>query len=211
MTYLADILTFSRFILATIIGGLALGGGSTDAAFILFMLAELTDAFDGTCARKWPFKKGHEPKYRRYAVKYDMWADAWLWFVAILYLTLRVNCIFGLILLSITVIICLSIEMIVYGKLFGHPDDCANNSLCRRNFPLAKKLIMGRRYFYLTTLILAALAILLSTSWSIITKIAILGISLIIGVFLWFFLKQRRTYISRNATKLEEKLAKKRV
>lgn len=209
MRYLADILTFSRFILAFAIWFLALFGGSPDAAFVLFVIAELTDAFDGTCARRWPFKKGQEPDFRKYAVKYDMLADAFLWFVVVFYITMQVNDMAGILIFIITVLLCGVIELIVYGKLFGHPDDCVKNSLCKRNFPLAKKIIMARRYFYLATVVIAALFILLATSWRIAIKITILCVGLIVGVFFWFFLKQRRMYISRNATKLEDKLLKK--
>lgn len=208
MKYLADILTLSRFILAFTIWFLALFGGSPDAAFVLFVLAELTDAFDGTCARKWPFKKGQEPAYRQYAVKYDMLADAFLWFVTIFYLIMQLNHTVGMAILSITIILCGVVEIIVYGKLFGHPDDCTKNSLCKRNFPLAKKLVMGRRYFYLLTIIVAAAWMLAAASWGLAVKISLLVIGLGIGIFLWCFLKQRRQHISRNAVALETKLSK---
>ncbi len=208
MRYLADILTFSRIILAFIIWFLALFGGSPDAALILFLLAELTDAFDGTCAQKWPFRKGQEPKYRQYAVKYDMFADVFLWFVAVLFITLQIDHVFGMSILWATLIIAAIIELVVYGKLFGHPDDCTPNSLCKRNFPLAKKLILSRRAFYLATIVAVAVYLLLATSWALPAKITVLIISLLVGVFLWFFLRQRRQNISRNAVKLEQRLSK---
>lgn len=209
MKYLADILTFLRLILSLIIGFLALFGGSVDAVLVLFLLAELTDAFDGTCARKWPFKKGTEPKYRRYAVKYDMIIDALLWFVTVLFVTLQLNLVFGLIILCATAVIAGTIELIIYGKFFGHPDDCTKNSLCKRNFPLAKKIILSRRMFYLVTIMISAIYLLVAASWNIRIKIIILCASLAVGIFLWFFLRQRRQNISRNAVKLEQKLTQK--
>ena len=78
MKYLADILTLTRFILGIVLVGLAISNGTPEAAFIVFLTAELTDTFDGTCARKWPFPKGKEPKYRKYAAKYDMVSDVLL-------------------------------------------------------------------------------------------------------------------------------------
>ena len=52
MRYLADILTLTRFVLAIILFLLAGLGGAPEAAFIIFLVAELTDVFDGTCSRK---------------------------------------------------------------------------------------------------------------------------------------------------------------
>ena len=71
MRYLADLLTLTRFILASILLVLAFVGSPAENAFIIFLTAELTDTFDGTCARKWPFPKNNIPKYRKYAALYD--------------------------------------------------------------------------------------------------------------------------------------------
>ena len=209
MRYSADILTLLRFILASVICVFAFVGSSADIVLILFLLAELTDAFDGTCARKWPFEKGKEPKYRRFAAKSDMVIDAFLWFSTALFVATQLNCPLGASILLITITIAGIIELAVYGKFFGHPDDCTPNSLCKRNFPLAKKIILARRAFYLITVIILAAYLLISASWGLWLKIAILIISLAIGIFLWFFLRQRRHNISRDAVKLEQKLAKK--
>ena len=146
MRYLADLLTLSRFILGIVLLVLAFAGGSADAAFVIFLTAELTDTFDGTCARKWPFPKNKIPKYRKYAALYDMVSDALLAVAQVLFVTLRINVIAGLIVIIYYTVICGTIELIVYGKLFGHPDNCTKNSLTRRNFPLAKKIVLARRY-----------------------------------------------------------------
>ena len=97
MRYLADLLTLTRFILASILLVLAFVGSPAENAFIIFRTAELTDTFDGTCARKWPFPKNNIPKYRKYAALYDMVSDALLAVAQVLFCTLQVNWIVGLI------------------------------------------------------------------------------------------------------------------
>ncbi len=206
--YLADILTFLRFILAIILIILAIFGGDIGAGFLVFVLAELTDAFDGTCAAKWPFPKNKVPKYRKYAAKYDMYADALTAMAVILFFTLRVNLTASLIIFIGFGLIALVIEAIVYGRLFGHPDDCTPNSLAKRNFKLAKKIVLARRMLYVALIVLVAFWLLYASTWLLTVKIIITLITLIIGAFLWVFLSQRRHNISRDAVHIEKKLSK---
>lgn len=208
--YLADILTLTRFILAITLIALTFFKGSVAAGFLVFVLGELTDAFDGTCATKWPFPKNKIPKYRKYAAKYDMWTDTLLAFAMILFFTFRVNFVAGLIIFVTYSVIGLFVEYLVYGKLFGHPDDCKKNSLTVRNFKKAKKIILARRMFYLAMIALVAVWTLYASEWSLLTKIIITLASLIIAAFLWFFLAQRRHNISRDAVNVERKLSQRR-
>ena len=208
MRYLADLLTLTRFILAIVLLFLAFSGGSPEAAFIVFLTAEFTDVFDGTCARKWPFPKDKTPKYRKYAAKYDMYADALTAMAVILFFTLRVNLVAGLIIFISFGLIALVIEAIVYGRLFGHPDDCTPNSLAKRNFKLAKKIVLARRMLYVALIVLVAFWLLYASTWPLTVKIIITLITLIIGAFLWVFLSQRRHNISRDAVHIEKKLSK---
>ena len=163
MKYLADLLTLTRFVLAVMLIWWAFIGGSAEGAFIIFLTAELTDVFDGTCARKWPFPKGKVPAYRKYAATYDMASDVLLAAAQILFVTLQINWIVGLIIILYYVVVCGAIELVVYGKFFGHPDNCTKNSLARKNFPLAKKIILARRYSYTFCLGLANAIILFAT------------------------------------------------
>lgn len=214
MRYFADILTGSRFILSLILLVLAFIGNPadpafTDNAFVIFLVAEITDIFDGTCARKWPFPKDHTPKYRKYAALFDMVSDALLAAAQVLFVTLQINLVAGLVIIFFYVVICGGIELIVYGKLFGHPDNCTKNSLARRNFPLAKKIILARRICYALCLGVTNAIILFNTNWPLPAKIALFILGCSICVFSWFFLRQRRKNISRDAVKIEQKLTKK--
>ena len=211
MRHLADLLTLTRFVLAIILLVLAFVGSPAENAFVIFLVAVLTDAFDGTCARRWPFPKNKAPWYRKYAAKYDMISDVLLAAAQILYVTLQVNWIVGAAVIVFYVVICGTIELIVYGKLLGHPDDCTANSLARRNFALAKKIVLARRYFYAICLGVVNAVILFATSWPEPVKYGLFALGCLILVFLWFFLQQRRKNISRDAVEIEQKLSKKSI
>ena len=189
--YLADILTLIRFILAIVLFVLTFLGGDLGAGFFIFVLGELTDAFDGTCAARWPFPKNKAPKYRKYAAKYDMFTDTLLAMAMILFFIVRVNLIAGLII------------GIGYGLAAIIID-----SLSARNFPLAKKLILARRRIYIILIVVVAAWTLFVSSLPIVVKITTVIISLGVGIFLWFFLAQRRKNISRDAVDIEKKLSK---
>lgn len=210
MRYLADLLTLARVILsAAMLFFCVVHSAGPELAFILFIAAELTDAFDGTCARKWPFPKDKTPKYRKYAAKFDMFADVFLAGVQILFVAVRVNWTVGLIIIIYYLISSIGGDLLVYGKILGHPDDCTNNSLIQRNFPLAKKIILARRYIYTICLGITNAIILFATNWPLPVKIGLFAFGCSIFIFVWFFLRQRRHNISRDAVDIEQKLIKK--
>lgn len=208
MRYLADILTFSRIILATVLLSMSFWNAPLHTAFIVYMVGEITDALDGTCATKWPFPKDKTPKYRKYASKYDMFADGFIALAMVLFFSLRVSLVAGLSFLIPYLIIGLIIEFTVYGKFMGHPDDCTKNCLMRRNFKLAKKIVLIRRNVYLAILFTMAVWTLYASEWSLLTKNIIMGIGLAGSLFFWIFLRQRRHNISRDAVDIEKKLSK---
>lgn len=207
MRYLADLLTLTRFILASILLVLAFVGSPAENAFIIFLTAELTDTFDGTCARKWPFPKNKTPKYRKYAAQFDMVSDVLLAAAQVLFCTLQVNTVVGIIVIVYYTLICGILEFILYGKLFGHPDNCTESSLTKRNFPLAKKIVLARRYLYTICLGIVNAFILFATSWPDPVKYGLFIFGCSIFVFIWFFLRQRRKHVSRDAVDIEQKLA----
>ena len=208
MRYLADILTFSRIILATVLTVMSFSGAPLHAAFIVYMIGEITDALDGTCATRWPFPKDKTPKYRKYAAKYDMFADGFIALAMVLFFSLRVNLIAGLCMLIPYLIIGLILEFVVYGKFMGHPDDCTKNCLMRRNFKLAKRIVLIRRNVYLAILFTMAVWTLYASEWPLLVKNIIMGIGLAGSLFFWIFLSQRRHNISRDAVDIEKKLSK---
>lgn len=206
--YLADILTFTRFILAILLFILALTGGDLAAGFFIFVFGELTDAFDGTCATRWPFPKNKAPKYRKYAAKYDMFTDALLAAAMVLFFILRVDLAWGLVILIGYGALAVVVDFVIYGKLMGHPDDFRPGSLMARDFKRAKKIILARRRVYIFLIVLVAAWTFYASSLDTVVKITTTIVAAGIGIFLWFFLKQRRENISRDAVDIEKKLAK---
>ena len=209
MRYLADILTLSRLIIAIVIFILALTGGAPEVVFILFIIAELTDAFDGTCARKWPFPKNKTPKYRKYAAIFDMVADVALAGFQVIFVILQINQPLGLAIIIYELVSSIGGDLLVYGKILGHPDNCTKNSLASRNFPLAKKIILTRRYIYTLCIGFVNAVILFATNWPDPVKYGLFAFGCSIFVFAWFFLRQRRQNISRDAVDIEKKLTQK--
>lgn len=210
MKYLADLLTLSRFVLSAILLVLAFFENSSLApGFFIFIVAELTDAFDGTCATKFPFPKDKTPKYRKYAAQYDMVTDVFLLVAMFLFFTLKVNLVAGLTLGLAILISATIVELIIYGKLFGHPDNATKNSLSQKNFNLAKKIVLIRRNFYLAAIAVVATWTLYASELDLVPKIVITTLAALIAIFLWTFLAERRHHISRDAVELEKKLSKK--
>ena len=211
--YLADILTFTRIILAIVLIAIAvIPNESKDLnciAFSLFVLGELTDAFDGTCATKWPFPKGKAPKYRKYAAVYDIVADILLAAGLALFFLNKINLALGLTVGIVYSVIAIALDFIIYGKFLGHPDTATKNSLMHKNFDLAKTIVLTRRNIYLALIFAATTVTLYDSSWPLEVKITITVIAVAICIALWIFLAQRRHNISRDAVDIEKKLSKK--
>lgn len=208
MRYLADILTFSRMGLSVALLVMIFTNAPIHAAFIVYMIGEITDALDGTCATHFPFPKNKIPRYRKYAAKYDMLADGMLAFAVVLFFTIRVSLITGIILFATYPLISTILEFIVYGKFLGHPDDCTKTSLMHRNFKLAKTIVLARRNVYLAIMFMIAVWMLYASEWSLLTKNIIMGIGIAGSLFFWIFLSTRRHNISRDAIDIEKELSK---
>lgn len=208
MRYLADILTFSRIGLSIALFIMIFTNAPIHAAFIVYMVGEITDALDGTCASKFPFPKNKIPRYRKYAAKYDMLADGLLAFSVVLFFTFRVSLVTGVILFATYPLIATILEFIIYGKFLGHPDDCTKTSLMYRNFKLAKTIVLIRRNVYLAIMFMIAVWMLYVSEWSLLTKNIIMGIGIAGSLFFWVALSTRRHNISRDAIDIEKELSK---
>ena len=125
-----------------------------------------------------------------------------------LFFIVRVNMIAGLIIVISYMALAIIIDLIVYGKPIGHPDDFRPHSLMDRNFKLAKKIVLARRTLYVSLIALVAVWSLWASSWDIVVKITTTIVLAVVASFLWGFLAQRRHNISRDAVDIEKKLSK---
>lgn len=162
-------------------------------------MGELTDAFDGFCAKKWPFRTNKIPKYRKYAEKYDMTVDVLLLMAMLIFVILRVDWWIGVGIAGGEGMICLVIELVAYRKLFGHPNDFRRGALYERNAKRAEKiLLMRRRLVYIPSIVALISLVLMATDWSTWGKVGFAVVGVIVGGFLWFFLKVRREKVARD-------------
>lgn len=156
MYYLADILTALRVCGVVAILSLAVFGdaGATLAVLVVFVLAELTDAFDGICARRWPYPRdGKYRWWRYYAEEIDQIADLTLGAVTTLFVGLHLSA--GLALAILACVFCLAIPVQLWRnyrirRIPNEEDD-----------PLRVRVILARRALYLVGI--AALILCLLT------------------------------------------------
>ena len=206
--YLADVLVVVRLGFAVALIVMAFAGGAVEAGFVAFVLGELTDAFDGTCASRWPFPAGRVPWWRKYASRYDMFADVLLGIGMALFFIFQVNFVAGWIICGGYAGLAFVMDLIIYGKLLGHPDDFEKWALMGRNFRLAKFLVLARRRLYVVLIGVIAVWTLYASGWPLVVKVVITVLSAGVAGWLWGFLAQRRKNISRDAVDIEKKLAK---
>lgn len=227
--HIADILTFTRFLCAIGLIVMAVVGffSATEAfttgasvieagpfaaievpaAFLLFAIGELTDAFDGIAARRWPYPKdGKRRRWRNFADRTDIVADITLALATILFIILRVNFVVGWVILLAGAAIAIPIEFFSWYMVNG-PSRVARKGvmgdfywkeICaaeRVNRILAERVVLKRRYLYVLGIV-AGLMILLWTpanGWMFITKFIITCIGATIGAALWVVKRDRRT------------------
>ena len=201
--HIADILTFARFFC---VGGLFV---AIDArmAFLIFAIGELTDAFDGIAARRWPYPNdGKRRWWREYADAYDKVADIALALAALWFITRHVNFVIGLAILLVGAAIAIPIEYFLWYMTKGPSKyafkggmgDFYWKEICaaeKVNTVLAERVALKRRYLYILGLAVGLLILLWApvNEWSILAKALITIGGVLIGVSLWITKRDRRT------------------
>lgn len=186
--HLADALTLSEVIAGVILLGMAILRTPADYAIWVFVAGELCDAFDGVCARRWPYPNdGKKRWWRTYVVQIEHLSDIFIAVVCMIYLTCSTNeaVATGAFILGITIIaICSGVEIIQH--LPESPD--SSNATEK----LMDNLILIRRWIYAFAGIGGGVFLLImATSWHIITKLSAITIGISIGVALLIYKQDR--------------------
>ncbi len=177
--HLADALTALEIIMAATITGMIIFGGSADVVIWLFAVGELCDAFDGICARRWPYPD--DGKFRWWRVPRTVQliehvSDIFLLVACAIFLVVRSS----LIIRVLTVIggttiaaICFLIEVEI------QTDDFYLLQPKR-----AEEVILWRRKVYLVGIALGVAFLIFSTSWNFWIKLGCCLIGIAIGLYL---------------------------
>lgn len=147
MYYLADVLTLLRVVGTAAILGLAGFGSDADTltVLVLFALSELTDAFDGMAARRWPYPQdGKRRWWRTYAEEIDQIADLALGGAATLFVGLHLAPGLALAIAVGVVGFALPVQVWRQYRIRRIPyEECD---------PLRVRVILARRWLYLVAL-----------------------------------------------------------
>lgn len=155
MYYLADVLTLLRVVGTAAILGLAGFGNAADTltVLVLFALSELTDAFDGMAARRWPYPQdGKRRWWRTYAEEIDQIADLALGGAATLFVGLHLAPGLALAIAVGVVGFALPVQVWRQYRIRRIPyEECD---------PLRVRVILARRWLYLVALAALILCLL---------------------------------------------------
>ena len=181
MHYLADVLTALRFVGAVAILCLC-GVGPEGAAAVLavFVIAELTDAFDGECARRWPYPMdGKRRWWRVQAETLDQVADLALAAAVLLFVGLHLQPVLAVTILIVTVIVAVPVQVWRNQRIRRIPNEDDD--------PLRVRVVLARRVLYLagiSALVLALLIAVLGDNW--VAWAVVLAVALATGgALLW--------------------------
>ena len=209
--HLADVLTSLETLCAVILIGFAIGNVPVDYALWVFAAAELCDAFDGICARRWPYPEdGKRRWWRIYAVELDQLSDIATGLACLIYTSWRVSLTCGLVVFVTAIIIGFGIQLTVKWSSARHSlKDWRLYSLIawyesirpvrhllrwlQRHPKLCLALVLIRRYLYVTAIGVLLICMILHTSWPQSLRFGALGALVTIGLFLIFYKRDRLT------------------
>ena len=197
----ADVLTLSRICpFACLLVIFTVMGVPPIWALVVTAAGELTDAFDGPAAGKWPYSEHLEKRlwWRRYKVGFDMAADMILGAAALLYIAFHTYP-FGMTMLKGAFVIGVPLQAIVVFWLVP-------------NYPkLARKVIMVRRKFVYVPMIAVSIVMLLlaatvgteaELTWELVRQTeefwVWLGIGVVTGILLAIYKLDRLQEVLRG-------------
>ncbi len=199
--HLADALTVIEIIMAFILIGMTIHPVPADIAIWFFVIGELADAFDGPCARRWPYPDDGKKRWWRVpktVKRIEHLSDIFIAVSCMFYLlsqpeniTFRIlnhtfivsECAMNLGLF--TIICCAFLEIII--RILRHQDESAF-------FYVIKGIILTRRLFYAFVSIGGGVFLLImATSWSYRVKLTAVFAGVIAGLLLLLYKFDRAT------------------
>lgn len=182
--YLADVLSATEILMAIVLLIMAKLKVAADYAIWVFVAGELCDAFDGICARRWPYPEGEKHWWRiPWVVRFiEHASDISLALACMTYLMIacdfntRYAAFIGGGVIAVT---CLAFEIVIESQ--------APNST--KTTPC----IITRRWIYISALAYGIVLLLINTSWPDHIKIILAGIGIIIGIVL-VVIKRNRAF-----------------
>lgn len=179
--HLADVFTALEFACGFIIFIMAFYGVKPEIVVFLYGFAEICDALDGPCARRWHYPNDNKYRWwRYYAPQLDQISDLLVGVAIGVYFTWRINFTLGLIILIAAIIIGLTVQTVAY----DFPPIGLN--LLENRPKVGTVLVLVRRWLYVITLALIALNLILATGWARIIKLTLCGVLSAICLILLF-------------------------
>lgn len=177
--HLADALTALEIIAAVTIIGMNIFQVSANWVIWVFAVGELCDAFDGICARRWPYP--NDEKYRWWRVPrtvqfLEHFSDILLLSACSAFLIFRAHVIIRTLTIigtAVIVLICLGVEL-----------ELQTDEFYTLQPERTREVILWRRKVYLVGIALGVAFLIFSTSWSFWIKIACCIIGICVGLYL---------------------------
>lgn len=182
--HLADALTLGEVVAGVILLGMAFLRTAADYAIWVFVIGELCDAFDGVCARRWPYPNdGKKRWWRTYVVQIEHLTDIFIAVACMIYLMRIPNeaIASGALLLGVTIIaICSCVEIVSHLPEVTDPSDTAQK--------LINCFILVRRWIYAFGGIGGGIFLLIiATSWTPLTKLTTIILGIGTGLVLFIY------------------------
>lgn len=199
--HIADLLTVNEIILAAFITRATFSKVSADIVIWLFVAAELCDAFDGPCARRWPYPNDNKPRWWRkpsFVQGLEHGSDIFLLSSLAFFLLAQGNIIISRITVIGGVIIAsFSIGIEVALRLLGTyaPEE------------KRRRVIIVRRVIYLCGIVIGIAELLFLTTWASWLKIALCVVGIGIGIALAIYKWDRLTESHENFRSFLRRLA----
>lgn len=180
--HLADVFTALEVVCGFIIFGMAFFKVGPEIVVFVYGIAELCDAVDGPCARRWHYPNDNKYRWWRvYASQIDQISDILVGIAIGVYLTCCVNFTLGVSALSASTFIGFFIQTLAY----DFPPLGLNLLV---NYPkLGVGLVLLRRWIYVLALLIVAIILIFATSWLTTVKFMLASLVVFIGIGLLFY------------------------